>query len=168
VLQAARGTAALALLLAGAARGDEARPLFQLARNKNANVVEYAARVAADGLLDEGQPLDAYWILRASDGRREGLSWLEQIFAYGFSAKVVRPREVYSLTLVAFRERALEVRRRAGSFEAMTVVGGVPSRLVRVFVTADERSGTPKVQSVELYGQSLSTGGPTYEQLTPR
>jgi hypothetical protein len=164
VLEAARGTVAIALLLSSGASGNELRPLFQLERNKNANVVAYAARVAPDGLLDSDHPFDAYWILRASDGRREGLSWLEQLFAYGFSSKVIRPREVYTLKLVSC-ERVLEVRRRDGRFEAITALEGVPSRLVRIYVTADESGGSPSVQSVELYGQSLSTGGPTYEKL---
>ena len=81
MLTAARWTVATTLALSSGASGSELRPLFQLARNKNANVVAYAARVAPDGLLDADQPFDAYWILRASDGRREGLSWLEQILS---------------------------------------------------------------------------------------
>jgi hypothetical protein len=141
------------------------RPLFQLARNKNANVVQYAARVERDGLLDEDQPVDAYWILRVTDGHRENLSWLEQVFAYGFSSTVVQPRAVYSLKLVSF-DRKLELHNRDGRFEAVTSIGGIPSRLTRIFVTADESGGgRPKVQSVELYGQSLATGGPTYERI---
>jgi hypothetical protein len=164
VHKAARWTVAIASLLSSGASASELRPLFQLARNKNANVVEYAARVSPDGFLDEDQPIDAYWILRATSGRKEGLSWVEQVFAYGFSSEAIQPREVYSLKLVSF-DRKLEVRWRNGRFEAATPIGGVPSRLIRIFVTAEEGGGKPKVQSVELYGQSVATGGPTYERI---
>jgi hypothetical protein len=74
-------------------------PLFVIARSKNANVVHCEARVARSRALERVHPLAAYWVMCAEDGRREDLTWLEERFAYGWSASfeprgelLVRPR----------------------------------------------------------------------------
>lgn len=163
-----RGAIGTLILALGAAPGEVSwQPLFQLIRNKNANVVEYGARIAPDGLLDSDRPVDAVWILKATDGRREGLNLLERNHAYGLSWKPERPREIYEVTLVCCKDRGLTVQKRGDRYEADTSVGGAPSRLVRIVVTADESSIPPKVQSVELYGVTLSGNGPIYERITP-
>jgi len=42
--------------------------LFRIERNKNANIVQYDARVAEDGKLDSKQPVVGYWIRLADKG----------------------------------------------------------------------------------------------------
>jgi len=153
----------IALVATPGARVD---PLFVLARSKNANVVEYVARVATDGLLDEKQPFEAHWVLKAEDGRVEPLSYLEELLAYGFVWKARVPRQEFSLTMHAFPERALEVVPHGDGYQVVTSIGGVPSRLARIFVTSEDTAvGLPKVSSVELLGVSLVDGAPTHEEL---
>ena len=41
--------------------------LFVIERSKNANVVQYDARLTADGVLDPKEPVKVYWILLAED-----------------------------------------------------------------------------------------------------
>jgi hypothetical protein len=142
-------------------------PLFELGRNKNANVVVYAARVGPDGLLDDARPFEAHWLLRAEDGRSEPLSFVEELLAYGFSWKARRSGHAYSLTMNAFRERALEVVPHGDAYQVVTSIGGTPSRLVRLFVTADDAAGLPQVRFVDLSGQSLIDGTPTHERIVP-
>src|ERR1700704_665677 len=60
-------------------------PLFVIERSVNSNVVHYDARIGADGKLDPMQPVVAYWIMGAEDGRRQELNLLERTRAYGFS-----------------------------------------------------------------------------------
>jgi hypothetical protein len=141
------------------------QPLFSLGRNKNANVVEYAARIGADGKLDDKKPFEAYWLLKAEDGRREALSYLEEQLAYGFSSKARVPGREYTFTMNAFRARPLEVVPHGDGYEVVASLGGVPSRLLRLFVTAEEGGGLPQVKSVELIGESLVDGTPTHEWL---
>src|SRR4030043_353480 len=74
--------------------------LFIIERSKNANVVHYDARLTADGKLDPKEPVIAYWILLAEDGRRKGLSWIEKKMAYGFTIKPDRSVKGYKMTLV--------------------------------------------------------------------
>jgi hypothetical protein len=77
----------LALLASPAAAQTRTSPLFTIERSKNANVVHYDARLTADGELDPKEPVIAYWIRLAEDGRREELSWIEKKKAYGFTIK---------------------------------------------------------------------------------
>jgi hypothetical protein len=160
-------TSLLLAALAGAPACKDV-PLFTLGRSKNANVVEYAACVGTDGKLDPKTPLEAYWLMKAKDGHREGLSDLEKELAYGFKTSPGRAGSLYEMSLVAFADRRLEVFTQGDGFEAATPIGGVPSRLVRVFVTAKDEFGDPKVQYVDLFGESLRDGSPTTERLYPK
>ena len=136
---------ALLLTLAVTAAPDKiVQPLFTLGRSKNANVVEYAARVDADGRLDQAKPFEAYWVLKADDGRREPLSYLEEQFAYGFSWRARVPGREYTFTKNAFSVRRLEVVPHGDGYQVVASLGGVPSRLVRLFVTAEEGAGLPR------------------------
>jgi Domain of unknown function (DUF4833) len=143
-------------------------PLFELGRNKNTNVVEYSACVLANGSIDPKTPFEAYWLMKAKDGRREPLNELERKLAYGFTASAGRAGSLYALSLVAFPDRSLQVLARGDGFQAVTVINGVPSRLVRVFVTAKEELGDPKVQYVDLFGESVRDGSSTQERLYPK
>jgi hypothetical protein len=155
--------AILVALACNAAPEIHSQPLFVLARNKNANVVEYAARIGPNGKLDDGKPFEAYWLLKAENGRREALGYLEEQLAYGFSWKARVPGREYTFTMNAFRARSLEVVPHGDAYEVVVSLGGVPSRLLRLFVTAEEGAGLPQVKSVELFGESLIDGAPTHE-----
>jgi hypothetical protein len=132
--------------------------LFVIARSKNANEVHYDVRVRSDGRLDPDEPVTAYWIMRAEDGRREGLSFLERRFAYGFGAKFSARGDALSLRLQAFPARVLGVRSDArGRFRAHVPIAGHAARLDRIFVATDEGGVTPRVRYLELFG--VSQGG---------
>jgi len=161
------GLIALLLMVAATEKGVVWHPMFQLMRNKNANVVEYGVRVEPTGLLDPDEPLEADWLLKAEDGRREGLSFFERKFAYGIDWKAIEPGSVYNATLVCCKDRELRVSKRGDRYVTDTTIGGVPSRLIRIMVTADESSFPAKVETVELYGSSLATQSPTYELVRP-
>jgi len=84
-----------------AAAQTKTSPLFIIERSKNANVVHYDARLTADGELDPKEPVIAYWIRLAEDGRREELSWIEKKKTYGFTIKPDQSGKGYKMTLVA-------------------------------------------------------------------
>jgi hypothetical protein len=161
------GLIALLLTLAATPNRVVWKPMFQLLRNKNANVVEYGVRVQPNGLLDTDQPLEPQWVLNAEDGHREGLSFFENKFAYGIDWKAKVPGSVYDATLVCCKDRSLLVLKRGNRYEADTKIGGTLSRLTRIVVTADESQSPPKVRSVELYGVSTTGRHPTYERVHP-
>jgi Domain of unknown function (DUF4833) len=53
-------------------------PLFVIERSTNANVVYYDARVTKSGKLNAEEPVVAYWIMLAGNGRREELNPIEK------------------------------------------------------------------------------------------
>ena len=140
--------------------------LFRVERNTNSNYVRYDARTRADGSLDPKAPLTAYWILPAEKGRREGLSWLEEKLAYGFS--VARSPDGYSVTLVAFDRRRLAVRRGAASWQAEIEIQGKPAILRRIWVQASETVLGPRVEWIELTGVDRATQGLLSERIVNR
>src|SRR5947209_17742460 len=68
--------------------GESYQPLFVLERSINANIVHYDAKIDQNGRLDSREPVVAYWIMGARDGRRQELNFLEKSKAYGL---VVEP-----------------------------------------------------------------------------
>jgi len=91
------------------------RPLFIIERSKNANVVHYDARLTADGKLDPKQPVIAYWIMLAKEGRREELSWIEKKKAHGFHIKPDPSVNGYKMTVVAAPPSGRSPSRRRGT-----------------------------------------------------
>ena len=136
------------------ARADgESRALFSIARSTNQNVVRYAARLRGRD-LDSAQPIEAYWLMLAEDGRREELSWAERKLAYGFAASAVASDRC-QLRLVAFKQRVVTVERAPLGFRALVSIKGRRAVLQRIFVQVSTGALLPRVQHVDLYGTTL-------------
>ena len=149
------------------AEGPGSVPLFVIARSKNANVVHYEARVGRSGSLDRSRPLAAYWVMRAEDGRREALTWIEERFAYGWSASFDARGELL-VRLRAFREREIRVfRPQSGSFRALARVAGRPALLERIYVASDGGGISPTVHYVDLFGTAFGDGRRVTERIRP-
>jgi hypothetical protein len=144
------------------------RPLFVIARNKNANVVHYEASLAADGELDPAAPVTAYWELLAEDGRRKKLNWLEKKKAYGIRIKPAAERGSYTLTLAAASWLPLLVRKAGDSVRAEVAIGGRPAVLEKMFIQAKDKLLGPKVEYIELFGKDLETGEALREKILPK
>jgi hypothetical protein len=143
-------------------------PLFIIERSKNANVVRYDARLTADGKLDPKEPVIAYWVLSAEDGRREELSWIEKKKAYGFDIKPDPSVKGYKMTLVADPKRQITVRKDGDTVRAEGVIDGRPAVLEKMYIKASDGLTGPKVQYIELYGKDLQTGGKRYQKIVPK
>ena len=159
--------ALLGLLAAPAAAQIKTSPLFIIERSKNANVVHYDARLTADGKLNPKEPVIAYWVLLAEDGRREKLSWIEKKKAYGFTIKPDRPVKGYKMTLVAAPERQITVKKEKDAFRAEAIIDGRPAVLQKLYINASDGLTGPKVQYIEVYGKDLQTGENRREKMVP-
>jgi hypothetical protein len=158
--------AVLALLAAPAAAQIKTAPLFIIERNKNANVVHYDARLTADGKLDPKQPVIAYWIMLAEDGRRKKLSWIETKKAYGFTIKPDPSVNGYKMTLLAAPKRQIIVKKK-GAVHAETVINGRPAILEKIYINASDGLMGPKVQYIEVHGKDLQTAEKRREKMVP-
>ena len=160
--------AVLALLAAPGTAQMKTQPLFIIERSKNANVVHYDARLTADGKLDPKEPVIAYWVLSAEDGRREELSWIEKKKAYGFDIKPDPSVKGYKMTLVADPQRQITVKKEGDAARAEGVIDGRPAVLEKMYIKASDGLTGPKVQYIELYGRDLQTGGKCYQKIVPK
>jgi hypothetical protein len=141
------------------------QPLFIIERSTNANVVHYDANLGPNGELDRRQPIDAYWVMAALDGRREELSSLEKSRAYGFNIEPGKDAHSFRLELVAQKRRSIHIYSDGGAVRAETTIDGRRAYLTRIFVTA--RKLVPGVKSIELFGVDAATGESVHETVTP-
>jgi len=151
-----------------AAAHTRGRSLFVIERSNNANVVHYDARLNAAGELDAKEPVAAYWILLAEDGRRKKLNWLEKKKAYGVRVKPGPSPGVYIMTLAAAPWLPLTVRIANNAARAEAAINGRPAVLEKMFIQTRGRLLSPKVVSIELYGKDLRTGAACREKIAPK
>lgn len=141
-------------------------PLFVIARSKNANVLHYELRLDPQGDLRLKDPLVAYWVMHAEDGHKEGLTWPEREFAYGwrFSSRI--SPEGFRFRLQAFDGRELVVRRdQARRYRTFVRIQDKEAVLERIFVMSDDRGLTPTVRYVDVIGHDVETKLPVRERV---
>ena len=141
------------------------QPLFIIERSKNANVVHYDAQLTADGKLDSNEPVIAYWVLLAEDGRREKLNWIEKKKAYGFHIKLDPSVNGYKMTIVAVPQGQITVKKDGDAIRAELVIDGRPAVLEKIYINATDGLLWPKVHYIELYGKDLKTGEKRYQKI---
>ena len=140
--------------------------LFVIERSKNANIVQYDARLTADGVLDPKEPVKVYWILLAEDGRHEELSLVGRM-GYGFDVKRDSSGKSWVMTSAAYRKREITVRQAGTVVRAEILIDGKPSILEKLYVNSTEGRSLPTVNYIEIFGKDLQTGEERCEKLLP-
>ena len=138
--------------------------LFVIERNMNKNAVCYDANVLKNGSLNLENPIDAYWMEYATDGKRSELNYIQRRMAYGFSFEKTNSTSIY-ITLKAFNKRKILVTvDNKGNTHALIKINGCDANLSKIFVTAKPKMYTT-VEFVELYGTDIRTGKALYEKI---
>ena len=143
-------------------------PLFIIERSKNANVVHYDARLTPDGRLDAREPVIAYYVMLAEDGRRKELNWIEKTLAYGFDIEPGEAAGEYRMTMVAAGDRLITVRKVGKAVRAELVIAGRPAVVEKMYIKSSEGLFQPKVHYIELYGKDVQTAEKRYEKVFPK
>jgi hypothetical protein len=144
------------------------RSLFIIERSKNANVVHYDTRLTSDGKLDPMEPVSAYWIMRAEDGRREELNWMENEKGYGFDIKPDPSVNGYKMTLMAAPQQQITVKQAGNAIRAEVAINGWPAVLERIYINASDGLTGPKVHYIMLYGKDIKTGKMRSQKSVPK
>ena len=147
--------------------GESYQPLFVVERSTNANVVHYDAKINQDGRLDSREPVIAYWIMAATDGRRQDLSFLEKYKAYGIILEAAHTPECYRIALVSEKQREIQVYRDGNTVRAETIIGGHRAYLKRIYVTVRKGALFATPNYVELTGTDIATGELLQETIVP-
>jgi len=143
------------------------RHLFTIQRSKNVNIVQYDAQLTPAGKLDPKEPVIAYWIMLAEDGRKQELMWIEKEMAYGFEAKCEAKGDFAILDMVADIRRTVKICEKDGIYRAETLIDGKPALVEKIYIKSIEGGTLPRVEYVELSGQDIETGDDRYEKLIP-
>jgi hypothetical protein len=146
--------AAVSILPAQPASADSTEKLFFIQRSKNANEVHYDARVGADGGLNTKDPVDSYWLMKATDGHRESVGLLEKT-AYGFGVDPAQSG-TFTMKLKAFKDRPLTLAKVNGHWRAGVTIAGKSAYLTRLYIATDESGVMPKVIYVDIFGEDES------------
>jgi hypothetical protein len=141
-------------------------PLFTIERNTNANVVHYEARLK-DGKIDPHEPVVAYWIMAAEDGRRQELNLIEKLKAYGFSIHSDGAPESYKMVIVSDKKKEIRVYHAGNSVRAEMQIGTCKAALQKIFISAHKSSWIGSPEYAEMRGTDISTGAPCSERVTP-
>ena len=107
--------------------------LFTIEKSSNANRVQYDARLTPEGHFDAKQPIVAYWIMAAEDGRRQELNVLERAKAYGFTLRR-DGEDSYRLWVVSHREKEIHVYRDGWTAKAEAVIRGKTALVDKIFI----------------------------------
>jgi len=145
----------------------QSQALFKIERNKNANIVQYDARVDTDGKLHEKEPVVAYWVRHAEQGQVEELSWVQKTFAYGFDADLGKDRRMVALDLAADIGRTITVRQDAGRYRAAADIDRKAAWISKIFIHATGKGMSTKVDYIDMHGDGVDGGGARYERIVP-
>jgi uncharacterized protein DUF4833 len=157
------------LAVAGWGRGqDRSVPLFTIEKSSNANRVQYEAQVTADGHIDPKQPVVAYWIMAAENGRRQELNILERAKAYGFTIHQDGP-DSYKLRVVSHREKEIHVYRDVSHDSPMVraeaIIGGRVALVQKIFIQMHKSFMLSLPDFGEMFGFDKETGERRYEKV---
>lgn len=137
--------------------------LFHIEISTSENVVVFDALHGGEG-FDRNRPIDVHWIMRAKEGQREELTWLERRMAYGIGIKRQSFPEIV-FHLVSLPERPITATLGPSGPAASMEIGGRQATLQRVFVSVKEGL-VPGVHYVEVRGVT-DDGEEVRERITP-
>jgi len=144
--------------------GDRSVVLFTIEKSSNANRVQYEAHLRPDGHLDPQQPVVAYWVMAAEDGRRQELNFLERAKAYGFTLHQ-EGIDSYKLRVVSHREKEIHVYRDGSTVRAEAVIGGRVSLVERIYIQMRKSFLLSLPDFGEMFGFDRETGEKRYEKV---
>lgn len=143
---------------------DRSVPLFTIEKSSNANRVQYEARVMADGHIDPHQPVVAYWIMAAENGRRQELNFLERAKAYGFTLRQ-DGLDSYRLWVVSHPKKEIHVFLDGGTVRAEAVIGGKVALVEKIYIQMRKSLLLSFPDFGEMFGFDRATGEKLYEKV---
>jgi hypothetical protein len=143
---------------------DRSVPLFTIEKSSNANRVQYEARLKPDGHIDPKQPVVAYWVMAAEDGRRQDLNLLERAKAYGFTLRQ-DGIDSYRLWVVSHPNKEIHVFRDGATVRAEAVIGGKIALVEKIYIQMRKSFLLSLPDFGEMFGFDRQTGEKRYEKV---
>lgn len=142
--------------------------LFYLQRDPDRNTVVYKLN-SENGVLDNDDPITAFWIRYEEQGQRKELSFIQRKLAYGLHTKKLTGG-VHEIRLVSYPTVPLYLSKSStdNQYHIYTKINQKQAILDRIFVRIDGGSVLfPNVKYVEISGKEVSTGKGLAQRLIP-
>lgn len=142
---------------------DEQDQLFYLQRDPDANTVVYVLNKES-GVLDQKNPVKAYWIRYTDGGKRQPLTLLQETMAYGVQTN--KQDEGYVVRIKAYKPLTIHLTKdtKTDQYIARVKIEDQFVRLQSIFVRIDGGSFfSPNIEFVEINGLT-----PDGEKITHR
>ena len=126
--------------------------LFHLERNRDNNQVYYALNVDKQGLINDTDPICAYWKKEDQPNKQIPLTSLQQ--KYGYGAKIVNssPSEV-RFYLAAYPDAVFTVKRIDGEYVSLMKSGKKEVPMSKLYVHFKGTSfWNPVILKIDVYG----------------
>jgi hypothetical protein len=145
---------------------DEPNQLFYVQRSPNSNTVIYAAKLDAQGNVDSGTPVEAFWRKFNIDGSKQLLNFFERMSAYGVNMNARKAGQPITFTIAALPQRQLTLRLDAKHHpEAIMPIGGRSVKVAYVYLEVVEGGLIPSVPSLDIFGTDIASGKAIHEHL---
>jgi site-specific recombinase XerC len=77
-----------------------------------------------------------YWVMTAEDGRRQSLSALKKMVAYGFTIRRDSSDQSFWMTLLSQKRREIHIYQEGGKVRAVILIGGQAAYRCKIYVQA--------------------------------
>jgi len=141
------------------------KQLFYLQRPPNTNTVIYELNTE-NGVLDQKQPIHAYWISYAKKGQTEELTDIQRKYAYGIKTTLLDDNS-YECHLVAYKKLKLYLKEGEDKqYHVYTTVNDKKIIVNRIFIAVNGGSlFKPNIDYVQLTGIDSTTGAAAEERI---
>jgi hypothetical protein len=138
---------------------DDPDMLFYIERSPNSNTVVYAVNRNAQGNLDSGAPVTAFWRWFNVDGQKKALNFVERMMAYGVQFNKAAAGEPVTFKIAALPERTLSLDLEDKQHpRALIQMGSHTARLVYVYLNVVEGGLMPSVPSLDIFAIDNTSG----------
>lgn len=137
--------------------------LFHIERSKNKNIVCYDVNMKGIE-LDAYEPIKVYWINHEERfGARDDLSAIQKRLAFGYKVRS-KNKTAAQIAINAYPDRIIHIKKETQNFKCYTQIDKHEAVLSKIFVKTKD-SNSLKVEYIEFFGTSLSTGKSVRERI---
>ena len=141
--------------------------LFMIERSRDPDYLVYLLRTDTNGKMDEGAPVEVYWVKKTKNNLIEPLTRIQKRYGYGieFVDEQAVAENEWLFRIAAFPEQIFILKQDADRNYRVYIQGtGGEIEVRRVFVNFSNNSfWNPEVSDVTLYGLEPGTGA-SYSQ----
>lgn len=132
--------------------GADSYSLFHIGRSRDANLIKYDINLNSNGTINTEKPINVYWIKYTNGSKVEGLSYIQEKWAYGIKYISITNEEV-KFQFVSYSGRTFVLKKVNGDkYKVITYLDKKGVELKRIHIQID--GGTfmlPKISYVNMY-----------------